>query len=166
MTIGPRTFGLTMIIIGLLALLLAAQQHRSAIEALKLSYPEREHYPAFRRSNAWLLGILIALLGLLALVSARRSEIIYCRATARWSPDRNSRPQAEPAFGKVLTNVRPWVPAGFVQSCCFDASAMATVGGRLVTSPSAALSGGRTVLRSYSPGRAELNTARAPAALP
>ena len=68
--IGPRTFGLTMIIIGLLALLLAAQQHRSAIEALKLSYPEREHYPAIRRSNAWLLGILIALLGLLALVSA------------------------------------------------------------------------------------------------
>jgi putative membrane protein len=68
--IGPRTFGLTMIIIGLLALLLAAQQHRSAIEALKLSYPEREHYPAIRRSNARLLGILIALLGLLALVSA------------------------------------------------------------------------------------------------
>ena len=68
--IGPRTFGLTMIIIGLLALLLAALQHRSAIEALKLSYPEREHYPAIRRSNAWLLGILIALLGLLALVSA------------------------------------------------------------------------------------------------
>ena len=68
--IGPRTFGLTMIIIGLLALLLAALQYRSAIEALKLSYPEREHYPAIRRSNAWLLGILIALLGLLAIVSA------------------------------------------------------------------------------------------------
>src|SRR5271155_5226911 len=44
--IGPRTFGLTMIVIGLLALLLAALQHRSAIEALKLSYPEREHRSA------------------------------------------------------------------------------------------------------------------------
>jgi inner membrane protein YidH len=68
--IGPRTFGLTMIIIGLLALILAALQHRSAIEALKLSYPEREHYPAIRRSSARLLSILIALLGLLAIVSA------------------------------------------------------------------------------------------------
>jgi putative membrane protein len=68
--VGPRTFGLTMIIIGLLALLLAALQHRAAIEMLKLSYPEREHYPAIRRSSARLLGILIALLGLLALVSA------------------------------------------------------------------------------------------------
>src|SRR5277367_1613301 len=68
--IGPRTFGLTMIVIGLLALLLAALQHRSAIDALKLNYPEREHYPAIRRSSACLLGILIALLGLLAIVSA------------------------------------------------------------------------------------------------
>jgi putative membrane protein len=68
--IGPRTFGLTMIIIGLVALLLAALQYRSSIEALKLSYPEREHYPTIRRSSAWLLGILIALLGLLAIVSA------------------------------------------------------------------------------------------------
>jgi putative membrane protein len=68
--IGPRTFGLTMIVIGLLALLLAALQHRSAIETLKLDYPEREHYPAIHRSSARLLGILIALLGLLAIVSA------------------------------------------------------------------------------------------------
>jgi putative membrane protein len=68
--IGPRTFGLTMIIIGLLALLLAALQHRAAIEALKRTYPEQEHYPAIRRSSAQLLGILIALLGLLAIVSA------------------------------------------------------------------------------------------------
>ena len=68
--LGPRTFGLTMIVIGLLALLLAALQHRSAIETLKLSYPQREHYPAISRPSAWLLGILIALLGLLAIVSA------------------------------------------------------------------------------------------------
>jgi hypothetical protein len=59
-----------MIIIGLLALLLAALQHRSAIQALKLSYLDREHYPAIRRSSARLLGMLIALLGLLAIVSA------------------------------------------------------------------------------------------------
>src|SRR5271155_4809522 len=68
--LGPRTFGLTMIVIGLLALLLAALQHRSAIVALKLSYPELEDYPAIRRSSAWLLGILIALLGILAILSA------------------------------------------------------------------------------------------------
>jgi putative membrane protein len=68
--LGPRTFGLTMIIIGLLALSLAALEHRSAIEALKLSYPQIEHYPAIRRSRAWLLGALIAILGLLAMVSA------------------------------------------------------------------------------------------------
>jgi putative membrane protein len=68
--LGPRAFGLTMIIIGLLALMLAALQHRSAIEALKLNYSEREHYPAIRRSSARLLGMLIALLGLLAIVSA------------------------------------------------------------------------------------------------
>jgi putative membrane protein len=68
--LGPRTFGLTMIIIGLLALLLAALEHRSAIEALKLSYPQMEHYPAIRRSRAWLLGGLIAILGLLAMLSA------------------------------------------------------------------------------------------------
>jgi putative membrane protein len=67
--IGPRTFGLTMIIIGLLALLLAALQHRSAIEALKTNYPERKQYPAIGRSSAQLLGVLIALLGLLAIVS-------------------------------------------------------------------------------------------------
>jgi putative membrane protein len=67
--IGPRTFGLTMIIIGLLALLLAALQHRSAIEALKANYPERKQYPAIGRSSAQLLGVLIALLGLLAIVS-------------------------------------------------------------------------------------------------
>src|SRR5271169_1686091 len=68
--LGPRTFGLTMIVIGLLALLLAALQHRSAIETLKLSYPQREHYPAISRSSARLRGILIAMLGLLAIVSA------------------------------------------------------------------------------------------------
>jgi hypothetical protein len=59
-----------MIVIGLLALLLAALQHRSAIETLKLSYPQREHYPAISRSSARLRGILIAMLGLLAIVSA------------------------------------------------------------------------------------------------
>jgi hypothetical protein len=34
------------------------------------SYPQMEHYPTIRRSRAWLLGALIAILGLLAMVSA------------------------------------------------------------------------------------------------
>jgi putative membrane protein len=68
--VGPRTFGLTMIVIGLVALLLATLEHRSAIEALKLTYPEREHYPSIRRSRARILGALIAILGLLAMFSA------------------------------------------------------------------------------------------------
>ena len=68
--IGPRTFGLTMIVIGLIALLLATIEHRSAINALKSNYPELEHDPAVRHSRARLLGALIAILGLLAIVSA------------------------------------------------------------------------------------------------
>ena len=68
--IGPRTFGLTMIVIGLVALLLATLEHRSAIEALKLTYPEREHYPSIRLSRARIFGALIAILGVLAMFSA------------------------------------------------------------------------------------------------
>ena len=59
-----------MIIIGLLALSLAALEHRSAIEALKRSYPQMVHYPAIRPSRAWRLGALIAVHGLLAMASA------------------------------------------------------------------------------------------------
>ena len=58
-----------MIVIGLLALLLATLEHRSAIAALKLEYPVAQGYPHIPRSHArWFSG-LIAILGLLALVS-------------------------------------------------------------------------------------------------
>jgi putative membrane protein len=45
--IGPHELGMTMIIIGLLALLLAALEHRSAIDALRVQYPVTEGYPVF-----------------------------------------------------------------------------------------------------------------------
>jgi putative membrane protein len=67
--IGPHEFGVTMIVIGLLALLLATLEHRKAIEVLKLRYPAAAGYPSIRRSHAGHVAALIALLGLLALVS-------------------------------------------------------------------------------------------------
>jgi putative membrane protein len=67
--IGPHEFGLLMIIVGLLALLLATLEHRSAIQALKVQYPVTEQYPDIPRSRARVLAALIALLGLLALAS-------------------------------------------------------------------------------------------------
>jgi putative membrane protein len=68
--IGPHEFGMAMIIIGLLALLLAALQHRSALAALRAQYPVIEGYPQIRRSSAALLAGLIAILGMLALFAA------------------------------------------------------------------------------------------------
>lgn len=65
--IGPHELGMTMIVIGLLALLLAALEHRSAIAALRMQYPVTEGYPEIPRSRATLLAALIAFLGLLAL---------------------------------------------------------------------------------------------------
>ena len=67
--VGPDEFGLAMILIGLLALLLAALNHRSDIKALKLQYPEQDNYPAIPRSRAAILAALIAVLGMLALFS-------------------------------------------------------------------------------------------------
>jgi putative membrane protein len=67
--VGPHEFGLTMIIIGLLALLLATLEHRSAILSLRARYPTAEQYPDIPRSRARVLAALIALLGLLALLS-------------------------------------------------------------------------------------------------
>jgi putative membrane protein len=67
--IGPHEFGLTMIIIGLLALLLAVLDHRSAIQTLEAQYPTGEQYPRFPRSRARLLAGLIGLLGVLAVIS-------------------------------------------------------------------------------------------------
>lgn len=67
--IGPQEFGLMMIVIGLLALLLATLEHRSAIQALKVQYPVTEQYPELPRSRARVTAALIAILGVLALLS-------------------------------------------------------------------------------------------------
>ena len=67
--VGPHEFGLAMIVIGLLALLLATLQHRSAIQGLRTRYPTAEQYPDIPRSRARVLAALIGLLGLLALLS-------------------------------------------------------------------------------------------------
>ena len=67
--IGPREFGLLMIVIGLVALLLAAVEHRTAIKALDAQYPTAEGYSVAPRSRARTLSALIAILGLLALAS-------------------------------------------------------------------------------------------------
>jgi hypothetical protein len=58
-----------MIIIGMLALVLAAWNHRSAIQRLKTRYPVTEQFPDIPRSRATVLAALIAILGLLALLS-------------------------------------------------------------------------------------------------
>ena len=42
--IGPHEFGMLMIVIGLVALLLATLEHRSAIHALQAQYPETKPY--------------------------------------------------------------------------------------------------------------------------
>jgi putative membrane protein len=67
--IGPHEFGLTMIIVGLLALLLSALEHRSAVAMLKAQYPVAEGYLDIPHSRAAILAALIGLLGLLALFS-------------------------------------------------------------------------------------------------
>ena len=67
--IGPQEFGLTMIIIGLLALLLATLDHRWAIQALQARYPTSQQYPKIPRSRARVLAALIAILGILAVIS-------------------------------------------------------------------------------------------------
>jgi len=61
--IGPRTVGVVMICIGVAALALADVQHRHALKTL------REQCPGLPASLAGVMGWLIALLGILALVS-------------------------------------------------------------------------------------------------
>ena len=68
--IGPGEFGQVMIVIGLLSLLLAVLEHRSAVKALNAQYPVTDQYPGVHRSRARFLAALIALLGILALASA------------------------------------------------------------------------------------------------
>ncbi|MGO8952581.1 MAG: hypothetical protein ACLPWS_04380 [Rhodomicrobium sp.] len=59
-----------MIVARLLALHLAALEHRAAIKGLKAQYPVTEGYPEIPRSRAAQLAALMAILGLLALLSA------------------------------------------------------------------------------------------------
>ena len=65
---GPRDFGLVMISVGLVALLLATLENRSAIKALAAQCAAKEGYPD-PRSRALMLAALIVVLGLLALLS-------------------------------------------------------------------------------------------------
>jgi heme/copper-type cytochrome/quinol oxidase subunit 1 len=58
-----------MIVIGLLVLLLATLEHRSAIHALQTQYPETKPYAHIHRSLAVVLAALVSVLGLLALLS-------------------------------------------------------------------------------------------------
>lgn len=65
--VGPREFGLIVIIIGLMALLVATLENRSAMQALAARFPAKEGYPEIPRSRARMLAALIAMLGLLAI---------------------------------------------------------------------------------------------------
>jgi len=67
--VGPEEFGLIMIAIGLLALLLAAMDHRAHIKALRAQYPATEGYGSLPPSQATFLAALIGILGLLAFSS-------------------------------------------------------------------------------------------------
>jgi putative membrane protein len=61
--IGPREFGLVLIGIGLLSLLLGTFEHRRDLCAI------RKEYPGMPRSGTQLIAVLIATLGVLALVA-------------------------------------------------------------------------------------------------
>jgi putative membrane protein len=63
--IGPHEFGVSMIVVGLLALLLATLGHRSALNVLKAQNPDAN----IRRSLAGVLAALVSILGVLALLS-------------------------------------------------------------------------------------------------
>ncbi len=62
--IGPRSYALMMIVIGLVALLLAAVQHRANLRSLNAEFTA----PQPLSVAGWVAG-LVALLGLLALVA-------------------------------------------------------------------------------------------------
>lgn len=66
--LGPSEVGTAMTVIGLLALLLAALEQRTALHELSLQYPVAAGYPRIHKSRARILAALIALLGLAALL--------------------------------------------------------------------------------------------------
>ena len=62
--IGPREFGMVMIGIGLMSLLIAAWEHRKAVQALRTEYPD------LRDSSERVLAFMVGVLGLLGLLVA------------------------------------------------------------------------------------------------
>jgi putative membrane protein len=62
--LGAREFGLIMISIGLLSTLLATIQHRGTLKRLRAQYPEIKY------SLAFLVALLVSVLGVLALLAA------------------------------------------------------------------------------------------------
>jgi putative membrane protein len=62
--LGAREFGLIMISIGLVATLLATVQHRGTLKKLRAQYPE------VRYSLAFVVALLVSVLGVLALLAA------------------------------------------------------------------------------------------------
>jgi putative membrane protein len=62
--IGPRAFAFGMIGTGLVALLLAAYQHRQSLQMLRQTYHSDLPY-----STAALVGVLVAILGFVALAA-------------------------------------------------------------------------------------------------
>jgi putative membrane protein len=63
MLITPREFGLALIVIGLLSLVLGVIEHARDLRALRRQYPEMP-----QSLSAW-IGIVVGVLGLLALVA-------------------------------------------------------------------------------------------------
>jgi putative membrane protein len=61
--LGAREFGLIMISIGLISTLLATLQHRGTLKKL------REQYPEVRYSLAFLVALLVSILGVFALLA-------------------------------------------------------------------------------------------------
>jgi putative membrane protein len=64
----PYLFGSAMVGIGLMTLVFAALENRSATAALDSAYPVSEGYPPPPRSHAGMLGACIGLLGIGALI--------------------------------------------------------------------------------------------------
>jgi putative membrane protein len=65
---APYLFGSAMVGIGLMTLVFAALENRSATAALDSAYPVSEGYPPPPRSHAGTLGALIGILGISALI--------------------------------------------------------------------------------------------------